>query len=357
MCSRKSAAAMMLLVLAASFVAGGCGRKGDPLPPLRVIPAPTRDLRVFQQGGILMVQMTYPATTTSGAALGGVDSVQLWQLTRPSIDGEAPQVEAAEFDAAAEPLLELRGAELAAATSGDRLQFQLPLTLPLPDPDQALVFGVRTTKAQHSSPVSNRVAIVPRQPPEPPSALTLEGTAQGIRVGWTFDAPTEEDEPEGFQIYRRDARVRGYGEPVGSMPGDKRTWLDRSAQFGQRYIYTVRTLATKVPPIRSAEAGEREIDFQDRFAPPLPARFVALGERNAVRLRWERSRADDLAGYVIYRRDPGRDFRRLNDDLVTGIEFIDRGLASGVKFEYRIQAVDRQGNESARSQPVSATAR
>jgi len=342
-----------LALLSAGLLLGACGHKGDPLPPLRIIPAPTRDLRIFQQGDVLLVEMTYPSTTTSGAALGGIDAVELLQLVRPAADGKVPRVEAAEFEVGAKPLLLLRGAELAAATTGDRLEIQLPLSTPLPEPPQALVFGVRTVKAGRASPTSNRAAIVPRTPPTAPSALVLEAQAEGIEVRWSLAS----DDAEGFRIYRRDARVRGYGEAIATASGKTRHWLDRGVPFGQRYIYTVRALVSKVPPILSAEAGEREIDYQDRFPPPLPARFVALAERNAVRLRWEPSLASDVAGYVLYRREPGREFHRLSEALISGIEYLDHGLASGVTFAYRIQAVDRLGNESARSQPVTAIAR
>lgn len=350
--AHRSLAVAALPLLLALF-SSACGRKGDPQPPLRIVPGAIQDLAVDQQGNILRIRMSYPATTTSGAALGGVDSVELLQLARPAIDGEVPSVDASTFSAGAVPLMVLRGTELAAATTGGQLQVQIPLTDPLPDPAEALVFGARSEKDGRVSPMSNRAAIVPSAPPEPPSSLTLEPSGDGIKVGWRYDGETA----EAFRIYRRDARVRGYGDAVGTVDGEEREWLDRAARFGDRYIYTVRTLLVATPPVLSAEAGEREIDYQDRFAPPLPARFVALPERGAVRLRWERSRADDVAGYVIYRRDPGQQFRRIDDKLITGLEYLDRGLASGLTFEYRIQAVDRLGNESAPSQPVSATPR
>ncbi len=109
--------------------------------------------------------------------------------------------------------------------------------------------------------------------------------------------------------------------------------------------------------ILSAEAGEREINYQDRFAPPLPARFVALGERGSVRLRWDRSNANEVAGYFLFRRDPGRDFERLNTEPISELEFLDRGLSAGLSFDYRIQAIDEVGNLSDMSEPIAATVR
>ena len=346
-----------ILALFVLVAAAGCGRKGDPQPPLRIIPGSVQDLRVSQQGGILRISMSYPATTTSGAALGGVDAVELLQLSRPAPEGVIPVVDALAFDSAAEPLMVLRGPDLAAATTGGQLEVQVPLTLPLPDPAEALIFGVRSEKDGRVSSISNRATILPATPPQAPAALALTPSGDGVRVGWRYEVKDGDDEPGSFRIYRRDARVRGYGNAVGTVEGDQREWLDRGARFGDRYIYTVRTVLDTGTPILSAESGEREIDYQDRFAPPLPARFVALPERGTVRLRWERSRADDVAGYIVYRRDPGREFVPVQDKPITGLEYLDEGLASGLTFEYRIQTIDRLGNESALSQPVKATPR
>lgn len=119
----------------------------------------------------------------------------------------------------------------------------------------------------------------------------------------------------------------------------------------------MRALASLEPPIQSAEAGEREIEYADRFAPPLPRNFVALAERASVRLRWDPSAATDVAGYILYRREPGRDFHRLGQDPIAGTEYVDRGLVTGFSCSYRIQVVDREGNESELSDPITTTAR
>ena len=151
--------------------------------------------------------------------------------------------------------------------------------------------------------------------------------------------------------------MRGYGEAIHRVGGDQRTYVDSSASYGSRYIYTVRTVASVNPLIHSDEAGEREVEYEDVFAPPLPANIVALAERAAVRLRWDPSTAEDVAGYILYRREPGRDFHRLTPDLVTGVEYLDRGLASGLTYAYRLRVVDKVGNESELSRPVETTTR
>lgn len=330
-----------------------CGKKGPPLPPIRVIPIQINDLSLRQQGSLMMLDMAYPTTTMAGTALGGIDAVELWVLTKPlGPDGEAPEAEPPEFVAGAEELMTLRGSELQSAIVGSRIQIRLPLEMP--EQETGDIFAVRTLKGEETSSFSNRVALVATEPPTSPSRLTAEATARGVRIGWEY-----EEEAEGFQIFRREATERGYGAPVRREDGDARETLDRTAQFGKRYIYTVRTVGSLEPLVLSEPAGEREIEYVDRFAPPLPSNVVALPERGGVRLRWEPSDATDVRGYRIYRTDPTQrgEWRLITPEPIDALEYADRGLSPGIRFSYRLQVVDHEGNESDPSPPVSATPR
>ena len=407
--------AAVLVLLALAVV--GCGKKGDPLPPLRDIPLTTTDLSVLQQGRLLVLELAYPTTTVSGMSLGGIDALELLQLTKPanvveeseedleeeaSEEGEEPleedtpeeaqpeeaqpeeaqpeeaqpvesedadesqddseeeskapevlPVQPAEFEASAEVVLTLRGTELLAAVTGDRIQVRVPLADELPEEELAHYYGVRTLKADETSEISNIVGLVPEEPPAAPQNLKAEARPKAIELTWETDS-----EVEGFEVFRREARERGYTQPIGRVPAELNNYTDRRVEYGKKYIYTVRSVARLEPLLLSDEAGEREIDYVDRFAPPVPKSLVALGERSRVRLRWEASDDDDVAGYILLRREPRREeFRRLNDELVTGVEYIDRGLTSGFSYEYRIQAVDFSGNESRVSEKVSTTVR
>lgn len=343
--------ALLLVLVALPLTA--CGKKGVPLPPIRVIPIQINDLSLRQQGSLMMLDMAYPTTTVAGTALGGIDAVELWVLTKPlGPGGVAPTAEPPEFKAGADELLTLRGSELQSAIVGSRIQIRLPLEMP--DLLTGDIFAVRTVKGEEISTFSNRVALVPTEPPTSPSRLSAEATANGVRIGWEYDG-----DAEGFQIFRREATERGYGDPVRREDGEARQTLDRTAQFGKRYIYTVRTVGTQEPLVLSEPAGEREIEFLDKFAPPLPSNLVALPERGGVRLRWEPSDAPDVAGYRIYRTDPTQrgEWRLITPKPLDALEYDDRGLSPGVKFSYRLQVVDHEGNESDPSPPVSATPR
>ncbi|MEM6792609.1 MAG: hypothetical protein AAF725_01385 [Acidobacteriota bacterium] len=349
---RSALPCLLVAALLAPLVS--CGKKGDPLPPLRIVPLPTQDLKVRQQGSWIQLELAYPATTVSGAALGGIDTLELHQLSKPALsDGAAPSATAQEFNAGADILMTLRGTELDSAIVGDRVQFRLPLADPLPDPVMGSIYAVRTTKGPEVSDFSNRVVLVPVEPPTPPRGLEVEGLRNGVELRW------QSGDAEGFDVFRRLATERGYGAPVASgIAGDERRTVDRGARYGQRYIYTVRAITGQEPRVESDLSGEVEIDYVDSFPPRLPSNIVALPERGAIRLRWDPSPDRDTAGYFIHRRDAGREtFVRLNDRPLAPTQYTDRNLASGLPFVYRIQAVDGEGNESELSPPVTATTR
>ncbi len=334
----------------------GCGKMGDPMPPLRNVPMKTSDLSIRQQGKVLFFDMAFPSTTASGLVLGGVDSVELSQYAKAlQADGSLPKIDPRELENGAEVILTLRGSDLSSAVVGDRIQFRLPMSDDLPEtPTSASFFAVKTYKGEETSALSNQVALIPAKPPQAPNNLGLEALPKSIRITWDLEDPRP---IEGFEILRRDASQRGYGDPLKRVKGEARDFFDRTAVYGNRYIYTVRSVASLEPLVLSADSGEREIHYEDRFPPAIPKNFVALAETGAVRLRWDPSPDSDVAGYILHRREPGRDFHPLNDAPMRQVEYLDRGLTSGFSYSYRIQVVDQQGNQSPLSEPITTTTR
>src|SRR5258708_12990320 len=65
----KRLGALLLIVLSA------CGKRGDPHPPLPVIPKATSDLVVAQRGGKVLPSWSYPSLTTPGTTLGATPPI------------------------------------------------------------------------------------------------------------------------------------------------------------------------------------------------------------------------------------------------------------------------------------------
>ena len=357
-----------LAALAVLLLPLGCGKQGPPQPPLRAVPATTQDLAVVQQGPRLLLSFGYPQVTPAGTALEGITAVEIYQAMRPSADGKASPMDPRQFNAAAKLLQRLEGADLAAATEGQRISVLLPLpeapaapatptappdtAPPAPPAPPAQYFAVRTFgKEGDQSDFSNVAAVVPKAPPAAPERVAVTARADGVLVEWSpVEAATA-----GYNIYRRGAQERAYGRPVHTAGAQERSWLDNTARFGQSYIYTVTALAGPDPTVESGIASDHEVRYQDRFPPPPPSELVALAETGRVRLVWQASEAEDIAGYVVYRRvGEGGTFERITAQPVQSAEHVDTIVRSGQAYTYRVTAVDQAGNESAPGSEVRA---
>ena len=171
-----------------------------------------------------------------------------------------------------------------------------PGTTPTPaaTPRTLFVYAVRTTaEGGETSAWSNLARLVPLPAPPAPTGLTVEPRASGIALSWRDEAPGV----AGFAVYRRPAASRTYGEPLATPPATAREYLDTTARYGERYIYTVTALGAAEPRVESALGEESEVGYEDRFAPAPPQDLVALPQQGAVQ--------PGLAG------EPGRRRRRL----------------------------------------------
>ena len=260
--------------------------------------------------------------------------------------------------------LKLKGAEVGAATLGDRIVIALPLPEPLPEKAELHYFAVKAFGPHgDESDLSKQVVIQTRTPPPPPATTTVTPRGDGVEVVWTEPAgplgpPLGPNTLVGYDVYRRDSQVKGFGPPLHpAAPGD-RAFIDTTARFGQSYIYAVTSVATRAPLIESAIKTEVEIKYADRFPPPVPREPVALVEAGRVRLVWRASDAPDLAGYRVYRLDLRQvkgEYQLLTEKPIAEVQYTDPNVRPGANYVYRITALDQAGNESAPAE-VRATA-
>jgi hypothetical protein len=394
----------------------GCGHKAPPIPPAPENPARTADLAVHQRGQAAVLSFTYPQTTVAGELLEELERVELWKteqatlmvvgadetddldeapgsqteagaeasMEAPELEGEAADqaVEVAEgaapegdqasdeeavvqplevlaaadpteFNSTARLVDTLNAAAIEKATDGDKLTLLVDLGEASHE-ERAHTFAVKTYASEKlPSAFSNLATLVQRVPPPPPTDFQVIPEASGIRLTWA-ELQESEEERIAIRIYRRSAQSRLYGQPLTRLPGNAIEHLDRSAVFGERYIYAVTALGHENPIAESFFGGEREIDYADRFAPAPPANLIALAEAGRVRLLWDASTEDDVVGYVVFRRQAAADFLRLNDEPTLDVEYSDRTVEAGTTYDYRVSAVDRIGNQSEPSASVIA---
>jgi hypothetical protein len=389
----RALGALGLLLCGLLALSLGCGKQGPPLPPLRAVPATTKDLQLRQQGTRVLLELTYPKTTVGGLALDGLRAIEVWEAVQPAPrEGKPTPLDPRTFTSIATLRTKVEGEDVGAATFGDRLILSLPLpegaiiatpatppatpagaapettpsptetpTTPAPTTPPASAsappgapaaaaprsparfYAVRTVSKQgERSELSNQMSLVPKTPPEPPEQMSTTARADGVLVEW---APVPG--ALGYAVYRRNAQEKSHGLPVHAGGPDERSWLDNTAQFGQSYIYAVTSFSERDPFIESAITSEREVRYQDRFPPPPPSDLVALAEAGRIRLVWKASDADDLAGYLVYRRGPEGEFRRVTGKPLSAAEYADTDVKPGTAYSYRVTAIDQTGNESA----------
>jgi hypothetical protein len=268
---------------------------------------------------------------------------------QPPTFADLVQVDPRTFEREATLLRSLEGEELAAATLGRDFIVRLPLAELPAEGATGYVFAVRTTSLEGlPSSLSNFARLVPQPPPAAPGSLTIEGQPRGIEVVWTAGA----DPAESFKIYRREAQTRVYGTAVASPLATARSHTDYGAVLGSRYIYTVTAVEEATPLVESSLSAEREIYYQDRFAPAAPAEVAAFPDEGAVRVLWEPPVDEDVAGYIVYRRSEGGNARALMEAPAAGLEYIDREAPAGSILLYAVVAVDDHGNRSDASAEV-----
>lgn len=91
-------------------------------------------------------------------------------------------------------------------------------------------------------------------------------------------------------------------------------------------------------------------------APSAPAGLQAVGQQASVLLTWDANSENDLAGYMILRRDADKDNWNTIARKVEGITFLDNTVAQGVEYVYKLKAIDKSDNQSEPCAEVSARA-
>jgi len=310
----------------------GCGYVGDPLPPLRNIPASVSDLAAVQRGGRIIVHFTPPGKTTEGRALAGPVKFDLRIGT--AVAPFDPQNWAAQAH-------EVSGL----AVKNGLAETEIPSNAWV---GRDVTLAVRTVGANGKESLwSNFVNLTVVAPPEKPARLKAQSTAEGVRLGWQG--------PAGDYVVLRRSGADGNFAQVGETQQPE--WLDRSAEFGKPYTYLVQRIV-KLGDDRTAQSelsDDVTITPQDVYPPAAPRALRVVAGPNSIELAWDRNIDPDLAGYRVYRSVGGGPWEKIAD--VSQVPaYSDHQIETGKLYQYAITAVDQAGNESPRSGPVEVAA-
>lgn len=343
---------MTLLVVA-------CGKRGDPRPPVPLIPQATSDLVVTQRANRVILSWSYPSLTTSGRSLPGVRRIVVNRYSEelpPSSASAVPPLTPAQFAKLGTRIDSIEGLDLAKATAGARLMYEdSPPFRSASGRPVRLTYAVVTEGTSARSEQSNLTVIAPLDVAVAPSKLTATANGEGVALTW--EAPkTAATNPQaqpvivGYNIYRDD--VEELKTPVNPQPVKDTTFTDVPS-YGE-HTYRVTAVAAAGPPrIESEPSPVATVVFKDLQPPPPPNGLTALLETSQVRLVWDPVDVPDLAGYKIYRIE-GFGVTELKDlagFLMTPkpysqTNYVDPTVLKGISYRYEVTAVDKSGNES-----------
>jgi fibronectin type 3 domain-containing protein len=326
----------IFVALAFSLLIGSCGYVGPVLPPSPELPLAITNLAATERGDQIVITFSTPTQTTDALPIVGFSNIDL---------RVGPAVTPFDFGQWANSA---RQYEVTPPPRGDRDDPQPhPISKSIPVSQwegKKIDIAVRTgvKKNGHFSQWSNRV-VMDVVPPLNPPVVKAEATREGYRLTWPEERPALH-----FQVSRQGPTDKA---PVQIGVAEKPDYVDTTAQWDTRYVYTVIAQQGSAVSLASQPVV---VDHPDTFAPTVPSEITALATPDSIELSWPRSPESDLKGYYLYRAAAGGKLERLGD-LLTLPTYSDRKVEHGKKYVYAVSAVDQKGNESEKSKETGVT--
>lgn len=344
----------LVLTLSLLFWLSGCGYVGDPQPPAVHIPKPVLDLRVVERGSTLEISFTMPIATGEGLPIreAGKIDLRVGPAPAPPFDlnawlsgaREVPVAWPARLTAAAP----VKAAKKGTPPMPDLLQTVTQAFDAQPWAGKDVIVGIRlTSPTGRLNAMSNLIAVSVIPPLTAPPNFAAESRADGIQLHWT--APTQPG------LHYRITRQIGDAPSQTIADLVETQYLDLVTAFGPTYRYTLQSYvrAGDINAI-SEPTPDLAIAHVDHFPPGIPTGLAVLAGAKTIELGWDRNTDADLAKYRVYRALGDGPFARIAE--VEPPAFRDAQIQTGQRYRYAIAAVDRLGNESARSEPAEVEA-
>ena len=369
--SRANAPFALALGVWACALLAGCAAPGDPTARHPVVPLPIPDLAARQAGSAVVLSFTLPTRSADRETLAESPSIEIYRAPLPA--AVAPGRKTPWRLVYAIP-----SERVDSYLRNGRIEFRDPLS---PDDftnasGDSLAYMVRTrTVKARASDNSNVFAMRVYPPPAAPGEARTVVTENAVVLSWAKSLPPSGAISDGYRVYRAEieagegsapqnlsqANLKSPQELLG--PSSSTELQDTHVEFGKTYMYTVRAVAQfGAQTVESADSAPAEVTPRDVFPPAVPQGLEstiipATPQTPAyVDLSWAINSEPDLAGYNVYRSDrkdtPGT---RINEDLLPSPAFRDISVVPGGLYFYRVSAVDRAGNESAKSSAVQTT--
>lgn len=354
----------MALALATASLGGlaGCALAGNPQPPTLWMPAPVKNLTAVRVGNEVRLHWTMPRDTTDKVLLKGPQRAHFcWRWLQDSGASSQAACQAA-GDGAFPP-------EKPADAS-----VPLPAELTSGAPRAVAIFVELQNQYGKTAGPSNPALVASGSAPSSVTGFSADTQAEGVVLHWEKAAPAP---GLVLRIHRHLVRNPAAAKPKDSLAAaspeqqtlevnldheDQGQALDRDANLDRTWRYTAeRVLQVEADQHTLEIAGTASapvtIEAKDVFPPQVPRQLAAVADAqaHAIDLSWLPDAETDLAGYVVVRRDvaAGGSAERISGPKpVVSPSYSDATAVPGRRYAYAVTAVDRDGNESARSVEV-----
>jgi hypothetical protein len=300
-------ASPVLLVL---VLAAGCGKVGDPKPPIVRTPQVVSDLKVSQNGYSVTLTWTNPTHYVDGNPATDLSVVRILRngvvvATEPS---RGPgQIQTAQ--------VEIR----------DNLNADLS-------------FAVQVgTQRGRTSPASSAVAIRPVEVPGQPRQLTA--ALDQLRIILDWQPPQQNaDVLAGYTVSRADRPAPDFVQAT--------HFEDELYEGDKTYTYTVTAVRGATERIPGLAGASISVTAKDTKPPATPRGLNFQVLDMGVLLQWNANAERDLKEHLVLRSDQAEPVYRGRPAF-----WNDPTYRSGLT--YRLAAVDTSGNQSPWSEPVA----
>ena len=191
-------------------------------------------------------------------------------------------------------------------------------------------------------------------PSAKPTGLQSADRSVGIKLTWNVPGI---DGTVGYQILRRRPQMgeNQLLEYVSNTNSTATTYTDTAVVDGVKYVYRVK--AIDEDGNLSAWSNYTNRRYSVRATRPLGLQSVSGPA--GVNLEWNAPTAGGTAGYQILRRRPQQGENQLleyvSNTNSTAKTYTDTAVVDGVKYVYRVKAIDEDGNLSAWSNYTNQT--
>ena len=170
-----------------------------------------------------------------------------------------------------------------------------------------------------------------------PADVTLTGAkvvSNGIQVTWQAA-----DGAAQYRVYRKAEGVTKWS--IIAHTTDT-SYVDKTAEAGVKYTYTVRGIAADGKNLSSGYDGNGVSAMIPKSTAPADVKLVgAKAVSGGIQVTWQA--ADGAAQYRVYRKDAVNTGWTVLTSSATGTSFVDKTAVAGVTYTYTVRGIAKDG--------------